>query len=617
VGEHDVRALDEEALRSFTRALLDDVEALEQMLSATPGPWDRGPRRIGAEQELFLVDERGRPAPLGPELLEDLHEACFTSEMARFNLEANLSPRVLGGRCFEELERELIDALDRVHLFARPRGAEAALVGILPTLRQGDLGLDRMFPSPRYAALNESLTRLRGGEFHVHIQGLDELEARHDNVMLESCNTSFQVHIQSTPEEFARLYNRSTLATAPVLAAAVNSPLLFGKRLWPETRIALFERSVDERSETRVQRGLPPRVTFGTHWLDESVLEIVREDVSRFRIVLARDVERLSTELWREGQVPLLRALMLHNGSIYRWNRACYGVLDGVAHLRVEQRAIPAGPTLIDEVANAAFFVGLTLGLHDEPVEHKLSFDEVRASFLAAAREGLAAPIAWLDGRSHRAQKLILDELIDRARHGLRQAGVDAGSVEHYLGIIEERVRRGRTGADWLLQSAQHLHALPVDARDAALTLAMLRNQRRGAPVHVWPLLRAERTRAGFDTVSQLMSTDLYTVRADDAADLAASILRWQRIEHLPVEDDAGGLIGLITAAELRGTSDKAVKEVMAPPPPVVSPDTPADRARELVDRHGCLAVVEAGRLVGWVTRSDFTKAAARPAAPA
>jgi CBS domain-containing protein len=624
MGEHDVHELDSEELRSFEQALLDDVDALEQMLAASPGPWDRGPRRIGAEQEVFLIDAQARPVPLAQELLAALDDPRFTTEMARFNLEANLTPRVLGGRCFDELEDELIEVLDKVHQKARPLGAEAVLAGILPTLRQTDLGIDNLSPGPRYQALNQGITKLRGGEFHVRIEGLDELDTRHDSVMLESCNTSFQVHLQVVPEEFARLYNRALLATGPVLAAAVNSPLLFGKRLWQETRIALFERSVDERSESQLLRGHAPRVAFGQKWLDASVLEIFREDIARFRIVLSRELDRPSTETWRQGSTPKLSALTLHNGTVYRWNRACYGTADGVAHLRIEQRALPAGPTLVDEVANGAFFVGLTLALADEPVEERLGFDDVRASFLAAAREGLAAPIAWIDGHTRPAHELILDELLPRARAGLHDAGVDPESVARYLGLIEERVRRGRTGSEWLLQSAARLGHLPIDARDALLTRAILRNQRRGAPVHVWPLARRDQASPQpdrFDTVGQLMSTDLYTVRGDDAVELAASILRWQNIEHLPVEDDAGELIGLVTPDQLEGAAGHAVGEVMAPPPPAVPADTPADEARALMTEGGlgCLAVVEGKKLVGLVTGGDFTKveATSRPAAPA
>ncbi|MGZ3405437.1 MAG: glutamate-cysteine ligase family protein, partial [Polyangia bacterium] len=288
MGQHDVDELpDEERLRAFSKAVLDDLEALEAMLAS--GRFETGVRRIGAEQEMFLVDEAMLPATVGPAILERAHDPRLVSELALFNLEANLSPQRYGGRCLSALESELHEVVTLARRAARASGADIVLSGILPTLREVDLTLDKMTPSPRYQGLNRAMTALRGGSFTVDIRGRDHLQLAHDNVMLEGCNTSFQIHLQVAPDEFAALYNAAQAAAAPVLAAAVNSPSFLGRRLWQETRVALFERSVDERSATQQQRGHAPRVTFGSGWVEASVAEIFREDIARFRMLLSAE----------------------------------------------------------------------------------------------------------------------------------------------------------------------------------------------------------------------------------------------------------------------------------------------------------------------------------------
>ncbi|MEO0652894.1 MAG: glutamate-cysteine ligase family protein, partial [Planctomycetota bacterium] len=325
MGEQNVAELqDSVQLRAFTRAVLEDVRALETMLDE--GRFETGTRRIGAEQEVFLVDQGGRPRMTAPQLLDELSEDFFTTELARFNLELNLSPRVLGGRCLYELERELLTQLAELRAVAARHDTDIVLCGILPTLQRADLTLDAMTPNPRYALLNRVLRHMRGGEFHTYIKGTDELNLRHDNVMLEACNTSFQVHFQVAPDEFARLYNLAQLVTAPSLAVAVNSPVLMKHRLWKETRVALFQQSVDSRSEAQQARGQRTRVSFGDRWIDDSVIELIREDVARFRVVLAADLSENPREVLANGGTPKLQAWCLHNGTVYRWNRPCYGI---------------------------------------------------------------------------------------------------------------------------------------------------------------------------------------------------------------------------------------------------------------------------------------------------
>ena len=306
---------------------------------------------------------------------------------------------MFGGDCLRRMETELGENLRLARDAAKAHGAGILLTGILPTLRKEHLGLDGMTPNPRYRRLNDAIMEARGGELSFLIKGIDELDETHDNVMLESCNTSFQVHFQVAPNEFARLYNLSQAITAPVLAAAVNSPLLLGKRLWHETRVALFRQSIDNRSARPAGTRHPAARHVRRHWVDEGILEIFQEDIARFRVVLPAQVEEDALAMLEAGEVPTLKALRLHNGTVYRWNRPCYGVGNGVPHLRIENRVLPAGPTVHDAMANAAFFFGLMSSLADEhsDIRSVMEFDHAKDNFVAAAQEGLRAQFTWID----------------------------------------------------------------------------------------------------------------------------------------------------------------------------------------------------------------------------
>jgi hypothetical protein len=278
-----------EQTRAFSKALLRDLRALERMLSEER--IESGVRRIGAEQEMFLVNEGWRPAPGALEVLEKL-DGPFATELALFNLEANVEPRLLEGRCFRDLEERLKELVDQVREAAAEVGDHVVLTGILPTLSKSDVSLDNLTPIKRYKALDDALSAMRNGApYKLRIEGADELYIEHDSVMLESCNTSFQVHLQVDPEDFAETYNVAQLITAPVMAAAVNSPVLFGKHLWHETRIALFQQSIDTRSGSVHMRDLAPRVRFGESWIKKSVTELFQDDIARFRVLLTSEVD--------------------------------------------------------------------------------------------------------------------------------------------------------------------------------------------------------------------------------------------------------------------------------------------------------------------------------------
>lgn len=628
MGQQDVSERSQEQdLRAFVRALLDDVTALERMLEGDM--IESGVRRVGAEQEMFLVDAALRPAPVADEVLQVLDHPAFTTELARFNLEANCAPQEFGGGCLRRLEEELNDLLGKAREAAATVGADVLLTGILPTLRRQDLTLENMTPRPRYFALNRALTQLRGGRFRVVLKGLDEIDLEHDNLMFEACNTSFQVHFQVGAQEFAKLYNVAQAVTAPALAAAVNSPTLLGQRLWRETRVGLFQQSVDARSSVHQARGHRPRVTFGDAWVKDSVIEIFREDISRFRVVLSTDCEEDPLALVKQGMAPKLAALRLHNGTVYRWNRACYGVNDGKAHLRVENRVLPAGPTVLDEVANAAFFFGLMGAVIEEygDISERMEFDDAKNNFFSAARHGLKAQFVWVGGRSRSAGDLILDELLPLARAGLARSGIDGGDIDRYLGVLEERVRSQRTGSQWALSSLSRMGSQGTrETRLRALTSAVQKQQWTGTPVHSWPLAELddrENWRHSYETVGQFMTTEVFTVRREDVVDLAARMMEWERVRHIPVEDDEGRLVGILSHRDLlrlvgRALEDPAsgpvtIDDIMRKDPITVAPETPTLEAIRKMREHqiGCLPVVDGDRLVGMVTERTFLEVAA------
>ena len=619
MGKRDVRGKhDSDDVREFTRALLADVRALESMLDG--GMFEKDLRRIGAEQEMFLIDRDLFPAPIATDVLKRIDNDSIGTELSLFNIEANLTPRVFGGSCLREVETELLECVSVVRRAAQESGADILLTGILPTLNQTHLGLENITPNPRYHELNDALRKMRGGDFHIHIKGLDELQMTHDNVLVEACNTSFQVHFQVAADEFARLYNLSQAVTAPVLAAAVNSPVFFGKRLWKETRVAVFQHSVDSRPEAARSRGLQPRVDLGDSWVENSAIEIIQQDIARFRVLLTRGLEEDSLETLRNGGIPRLDALRLHSGTVYRWNRMCYGITDGKPHLRIENRALPSGPSVLDEVANASFYFGLMAGLAEEydDVRSVMSFDDVRSNFYAVARHGLKAQIAWDHGHMHTAESLILNVLLPVARAGLKHAGIDSADIDRYLDVIEQRVQFQRTGARWILDSlaAMGKEGTP-DLRMRTVTGAMLARQKTEDPVHKWPLAtldEAKDWRYSFLTVGQVMATQLYTVRPQDLVEMVANFMNWNRVRYVPVEDDESKLVGLVTYRALirlvgrADTESVTVGDIMKTDLVTVTPETPTVDAVRLVRKHqiGCLPVVRGDALLGVLTTSDF-----------
>lgn len=625
MGEHKVRQQSDSAeLQLFMQALIAEMRALERMLEEDL--FESGVTRIGAEQELFLVDSTYRPAMIATEVLAEIDDPHFTTELARFNLECNLDPVPIGETCLSQMESQLTELLEKARQAAKRHGAEIVLTGILPTLEKEDLTIENMAPVPRYFALARAMQRLRGSDFSFHIKGRDELSVVHDSVMVEACNTSFQFHFQVRPAEFPRLYNIAQAVAGPVLAAATNSPLLFGKRLWHETRIAVFRQSIDTRRPKSHRREERSRVSFGSAWIDDSVLEIFREDVARFRLLMASNTEEDPFAVLDAGGVPELRALRLHSSTVYRWNRACYGLSDGKPHLRIENRVLPSGPTALDEMASGAFWLGLVKSLVEEyhDIRRHLAFDVVKENFLSAARHGLGAQLHWVGDRSYPAQELIRSELVPRAREGLEALGVGAADRERYLDVVEGRVTSRQSGSKWLLDSLAAMAPKGTSVeRMAGLVASTVANQHEGLPVHTWPLARLREKRGWeihYQRVSSIMTSDLFTVNEDEVIDLVASLMDWKHIRHVPVEDDAHRLVGLVTHRTLlrvlareHGRSETRpipVREVMMTDLVTVAPDTPTLEAIALMKEHkvACLPVIENDRLVGVVSERDFFK---------
>jgi CBS domain-containing protein len=618
---------DESRMRHFTKAVLNDLQALEKMFAA--GHLEEDALRIGAEQEMFLVDSAMHPAPLVSEILDVARDNRLTTEIGRFNIEANLTPLDFTGDCLSRLERELNEVVGKIKKSAAHFDADAVLCGILPTIQQSDLVEENLTPSPRFTELNRILTALQGNERLIHIKGLDELRISLQNTFIEFSNTSFQVHLQTAASKFVEYYNWAQAVTSPVLASAVNSPLLLNHRLWHETRLALFQHAVDERSPTHHVRNRPARVTFGRDWARDSILEIFHEDIARYRIIFTRELEEDSMESLRNGKIPQLLAWRMHNGTIWRWNRACYGVIEGKPSLRIEARFLPAGPTVVDQMANAAFFLGLIMALPEEfgDVSEKMSFDDAKNNFFSTARFGLKSQIHWLDGKSHPAKRLILDELLPRAHQGLQMVGIESGDIERYLGVIGERVSQEKSGAQWMLDSLAKMDKrAKQNVRMRTLTQSMIANQEKGEPLHKWSLAEIPPKSDWIDnykTVEQFMSTDLFTLLPEDVIELAANLMYRKHIRHIPIEDKAGRLVGIVSHRDLlallaqgrvNGKSELIIRDVMKTDPITITPETSSLEALHLMrDKNiGCLPIVKGEKLVGLITAYDFLTVSAK-----
>jgi predicted transcriptional regulator len=604
----------------FVSALLEDITALEQMIDS--GMIESDIERIGAEQEICIVQEDFTPADNSIALLQAINDPQFTTELAKYNIEINLHPRKLAEGCCLAMENELLEKFSNARKHAASLQSHLVIAGILPTISRKEITLDYLTPKERYHMLSKKLRDLRGRKFDLYLKGVDELHIRHDSIMFEACNTSFQVHMQIAPADLVASYNWALAISAPVLAICSNSPLLLGKELWSEIRIALFQQSIDTRHSVDEIREQRPRVTFGKDWIYNSITEVYKEDISRFEVLINDDIEEHALQSLTENKVPELRALRLHNGTIYRWNRICYGITNDKPHMRMECRYIPAGPTVRDEMANAAFWFGLMKARPEnvKRIWEHFDFKDVKSNFFKAARAGMESAFVWR-GKTISAYDLIKNELLPLAHAGLKQCGMTEEEIFLYLGTLEQRLET-RTGAQWQVQNFRKLKKEMNDA-DAlrVLTEHMYKLQVQNMPVCNWPDINVAEavttTVAKMNTVRQLMSTDVLTVYPEDPVALVAKIMEWNDINHIVVEDRKGMIHGVITSGHIHEMQQKKLNLDMIPARDVMrkelhttTPDAPIEHALDIMQKHwiSSLPVVADAKLMGIVTKNDMLR---------
>ena len=464
------------------------LDVFARMLAEARFDADR--RSIGLEIELNITEEDGEPAMANQHVLEMIADPAWQTELAQFNIEINIPPRTLEDGVFGDLERDVRASLNHAEAGAQKAHARLLMAGILPTLREGLLDGSVLSANPRYALLNEQIFAARGEDLHLAIDGVERLSVYADTIAPEAACTSVQLHQLVDPTAFARHWNAAQAIAGIQLAVGANSPFFFGRELWRETRIALFEQATDTRSEELKAQGVRPRVWFGERWIT-SIFDLFEENVRYFPSLLPVVEDEDPVEVVERGDTPRLQELRLHNGTIYRWNRPIYDVVRGRPHLRVENRVLPAGPTVVDILANAAFYYGLVRVLADEdrPLWTQMSFSAAEENFHACARDGINARVYWPGLGEVPAAELVLRRLLPMAHEGLERWGVDAADRDRLLGIVERRCIDGRNGASWQADTFHRLYER-LDRHEALreMTVRYREHMHSNEPVHTWPV---------------------------------------------------------------------------------------------------------------------------------
>jgi hypothetical protein len=487
---------DEVAARAFTgedrkryrEKVKRCLDVFARMLAEARFDADR--RSIGLEIELNITEETGEPAMANQHVLEMIADPDWQTELAQFNIEINIPPRSLADGVLSELETAVRASLNHAEAAAQKAHARLVMVGILPTLTEDLLNGSALSANPRYALLNEQIFAARGEDLHLAIDGVERLSVYADTIAPEAACTSVQLHQLVDPGAFARHWNAAQCVAGIQLAVGANSPFFFGRELWRETRIALFEQATDTRPEELKAQGVRPRVWFGERWIT-SIFDLFEENVRFFPSLLPVVEDEDPVEVLERGDTPRLQELRLHNGTVYRWNRPIYDVVRGRPHLRVENRVLPAGPTVVDTLANAAFYYGLVRVVADEdrPLWTQMSFSAAEENFHACARDGIAARVYWPGLGEVPASELVVRRLLPLAHEGLERWGVDAGDRDRLLGIIERRCVEGRNGASWQADTFHRLYE-NLDRRDALreMTVRYREHMHSNEPVHTWPV---------------------------------------------------------------------------------------------------------------------------------
>ena len=448
---------------------------------------------VGQEIELNLVDSDGAPSMRNADVLDAIADPTWATEVGQFNLEINVPPCQLDGDAIADLEHAIRDSLNSADARARDTGSRLVMIGILPTLRQQDLHLGTMSANARYRVLNEQIFATRGEDMRICIDGAEQLLTYADSITPEAACTSVQLHTQVSPDAFANYWNAAQAIAGVQVALAANSPYLFGNQLWHETRITLFEQATDTRTVELKQQGVRPRVWFGERWIT-SVFDLFEENLQYFPALLPICEEEDPLAVVDRGESPQLAEMSLHNGTIYRWNRPVYAVADGTPHLRVENRVLPAGPSVADIMANAAFYYGLVRALAeaDRPVWSQMSFATAAENLHTAARYGMDAKLYWPGLGEAPTDELVLRRLLPLAHHGLRRCGVNPVHADRLLGIIEQRCLTGQTGAAWQIATVGALTENGADRPEALrlMTQRYIEHMHSNEPAHTWPTSR-------------------------------------------------------------------------------------------------------------------------------
>lgn len=485
------RSYTREERQRYREKVRQDLEVFEVMLARDLFEFDRP--MTGLEIELNLVDRQFDPHFHNAEVLAAIADPGYQTELARYNIELNVPPRPLPGDAALELEAELRASLNAADAKARRVGSRIMAIGILPTILPEHYQREWISASNRYRALNDSIFGSRGEDILLDIAGPtgERLEQWCDSIAPESACTSVQLHLQVTPSQFASHWNAAQALCGPQVALAANSPYFFGRRLHAETRIELFKQATDTRPVELRNQGVRPRVFFGERWIT-SIFDLIEENVRYFPALLAECTDEDPLAVLESGQAPRLAELRLHNGTIYRWNRPIYDVVDGTPHLRVENRVLPAGPTIADVLANAAFYYGAVrmLAQQERPVWTRMSFATCTENFTRAARDGLDAKLYWPGAGEVGVDELVLRHLLPLAHQGLEQWGVSRAVRERYLGIIEARCTSGVNGATWQTATVEDLEARGADRRTALRRMleAYAGHMDGNEPVHTWPM---------------------------------------------------------------------------------------------------------------------------------
>src|SRR5579871_4576400 len=475
--------------RLYREKVRRSLDALARMLREQM--FEDNPAQVGQQIELNLVDADAMPSMRNAEVLDAIANPAWGVEVGQFNLEINVPPRRLAGDALAELEQVVRDDLNAGDEKARGTGTRLVMVGILPTLAQGDVHLGTLTASHRFRVLNEQIFAARGEDMRISIDGAERLLTHTDSITPEAACTSLQLHLQVNPEDFANYWNAAQAAAAVQVALGANSPFLFGKQLWHETRITLFEQATDTRPVELKEQGVRPRVWFGERWIT-SVFDLFEENLRYFPALLPICEDEDPAAVLDGGGIPQLAEMSLHNGTIYRWNRPVYAVVGGTPHLRVENRVLPAGTSIADIMANAAFYYGLVRALAEaqRPIWTQMSFRTAAENLHEAARHGLDAQLYWPGAGEVPAAELVLRRLLPLARQGLARWDVNQAHADRLLGIIEQRCLTGRTGAAWQLATVAELSGRGgVDRREALrrMTLRYIEHMHANQPVHTWP----------------------------------------------------------------------------------------------------------------------------------